>query len=111
MFDVGDRISDGIDLYLARDHFDFLVSVAFLTENTENIHYADLNYSNTISEIFEVDDPSKGNDDDLSKEGMGLHIVTSCIRPSIYRSCGCGRPSQRAADFGIAALPDPIQPF
>ena len=59
MFDAGNRVSDGIDLYMARDHFDFLVSVAFLTENTENIHYADLNYANTIIKFLKSMAPQK----------------------------------------------------
>ncbi len=59
MFDAGNRVSDGIDLYMARDHFDFLVSVAFLTENTENIHYADLNYANTIVKFLKSMAPQK----------------------------------------------------
>ncbi|MEO5602297.1 MAG: beta-galactosidase trimerization domain-containing protein, partial [Cyclobacteriaceae bacterium] len=59
MFEAGSRINDGIDLYNARDHFDFLVSVAFLTENTENIHYADLNYANTIIKFLKSMAPDK----------------------------------------------------
>jgi hypothetical protein len=52
MFESGNRINDGIDLYKARDHIDFLVSVAFLTENSEHIHYEDLKYANTIIKIL-----------------------------------------------------------
>ena len=59
MFEAGNRVSDGIDLYMARDHFDFLVSVAFLTENTENIHYTDLNYANTIVKFLKSMAPQK----------------------------------------------------
>ncbi len=59
MFEAGNRINDGIDLYMARDHFDFLVSVAFLTENTERIHYADLNYANTIIKFLKSMAPEK----------------------------------------------------
>jgi hypothetical protein len=59
MFEAGNRVSDGIDLYMARDHFDFLVSVAFLTENTEKIHYADLNYANTIVKFLKSMAPQK----------------------------------------------------
>ena len=59
MFEAGNRVSDGIDLYMARDHFDFLVSVAFLTENSEHIHYADLNYANTIIKFLKSMAPQK----------------------------------------------------
>lgn len=59
MFEAGNRINDGIDLYMARDHFDFLVSVAFLTENSEHIHYADLNYANTIIKFLKSMAPEK----------------------------------------------------
>jgi hypothetical protein len=59
MFEAGSRVGDGIDLYMARDHFDFLVSVAFLTENTEDIHYADLNYANTIVKFLKSMAPQK----------------------------------------------------
>jgi len=59
MFEAGQRINDGIDLYMARDHFDFLVSVAFLTENSEHVHYADLNYANTIIKFLKSMAPKK----------------------------------------------------
>ena len=59
MFEAGNRVNDGIDLYMARDHFDFLVSVAFLTENSEHIHYADLNYANTIIKFLKSMAPEK----------------------------------------------------
>jgi hypothetical protein len=59
MFKAGSRINDGIDLYMARDHFDFLVSVAFLTENSEHIDYADLNYANTIIKFLKSMAPEK----------------------------------------------------
>lgn len=59
MFEAGARIDDGIDLYNARDHFDFLVSVAFLTGNSEDIHYADLNYANTIIKFLKSMVPEK----------------------------------------------------
>ena len=59
MFDSGQRIHDGIDLYLARDYFDFLISVAFLTENTEYIHYADLHYAPTLIRFLKSLAPEK----------------------------------------------------
>ncbi len=48
IYSVGQQIDSGIDLNNARNHFDILVSVAFLTENDETIQYEDLNYGNTI---------------------------------------------------------------
>jgi type 1 glutamine amidotransferase len=59
MFEAGGRIHSGIDLYNARDHFDFLVSVAFLTENSEHIHYEDLTYANTIIKFLKSMAPEK----------------------------------------------------
>jgi len=59
MFETGGRINSGIDLYNARDHFDFLVSVAFLTENTEIIEYEDLSYANTIIKFLKSMSPEK----------------------------------------------------
>lgn len=59
MFEAGSRIHSGIDLYNARDHFDFLVSVAFLTENSEDIHYQDLSYANTIIKFLKSMSPEK----------------------------------------------------
>lgn len=59
MFRSEGRIHSGIDLYNARDHFDFLVSVAFLTENSEDIHYENLNYSNTLCKFLKSMAPEK----------------------------------------------------
>jgi hypothetical protein len=59
MFESGGRIHSGIDLYSARDHFDFLVSVAFLTENREVVHYEDLSYANTIVRFLKSMAPEK----------------------------------------------------
>ena len=59
MFESGSRINSGIDLYNARDHFDFLVSVAFLTENTDRIHYEDLGYASTIIKFLKSMAPEK----------------------------------------------------
>jgi hypothetical protein len=59
MFESGSLINSGIDLYNARDHFDFLVSVAFLTQNSEHIHYEDLNYANTIIRFLKSMAPEK----------------------------------------------------
>lgn len=59
MFEAGGRIHSGIDLYNARDHFDFLVSVAFLTENSEHIHYEDLSYPGTLIKFLKSLAPEK----------------------------------------------------
>lgn len=50
IYGVGQQIDSGIDLTNARDHFDILVSVAFLTENGQGelFPYEDLNYGSTI---------------------------------------------------------------
>ncbi|MCC5932590.1 MAG: hypothetical protein JJU28_25315, partial [Cyclobacteriaceae bacterium] len=59
MFEAGQRIHSGIDLYNARDHFDFMVSVAFLTENSDRIHYEDLSYAGTIIRFLKSIAPQK----------------------------------------------------
>ncbi len=59
MFKPGGRINSGIDLYHARDHFDFLVSVAFLTEDSTPVQYEDLNYASTIIKFLKSMAPEK----------------------------------------------------
>jgi hypothetical protein len=59
MFESGGRIHSGIDLYNARDHFDFLVSVAFLTENSDHIRYEDLSYAGSIIRFLKSMAPEK----------------------------------------------------
>ena len=59
MYDVGGPIRSGIDLYTARDHFDFLVSVNFLTENRRHIEYKNLGYSASIVRFLKALDPAK----------------------------------------------------
>ena len=53
------RIDSGVDLNNARKHFDILVSVAFLTENTEIIHYENLNYGSTIIKFLKSMAPER----------------------------------------------------
>ena len=53
------RIDSGIDLNNAKKHFDILVSVAFLTENSENIHYENLNYGSTIIKFLKSMSPER----------------------------------------------------
>jgi hypothetical protein len=48
LYDVGRKIDSGIDLNNARDHFDILVSVAFLTGHGTSGYYYDLKYGSTI---------------------------------------------------------------
>ena len=49
IYGVERRINSGIDLTNARSHFDFLVSVAFLTGPTDPVnYYCNLNYATTI---------------------------------------------------------------
>ncbi|RPI22022.1 MAG: hypothetical protein EHM61_23325 [Acidobacteria bacterium] len=59
MFEAPAGMHSGIDLYNARDHFDFLVAVAFLTENRELIHYEDLTYANTVVRFLKSMAPEK----------------------------------------------------
>jgi hypothetical protein len=59
MYDVSGPINTGIDLYSARDHFDFLVSVNFLTENRREIEYKNLGYSASIIRFLKALDPSR----------------------------------------------------
>lgn len=59
MHEVGRRVNSGIDLKNAFDHFDILVSVAFLTENTEMIHYEDFNYAQSIIKFLKSAQPQK----------------------------------------------------
>lgn len=59
MYDVSLPIRSGIDLYSARDHFDFLVSVNFLTENRREIEYKNLGYSASIVRFLKALNPLK----------------------------------------------------
>ena len=59
MFYGTQQVDLGIDLYNARDHFDFLVSVAFLTPNQEHITYDRITYPNTIITFLKSMAPEK----------------------------------------------------
>jgi hypothetical protein len=59
MFESGSTIHSGIDLYHARDYFDFLVSVGFLTENAAAIHYEDLHYAGTLCRFLKSMAPNR----------------------------------------------------
>ncbi|MEO6001335.1 MAG: alpha-amylase family protein, partial [Chitinophagaceae bacterium] len=61
IYDVEQRLNSGVDLDSARNHFDILVSVAFLTQNgrKENIPYEDLNYGSTIIKFLKSMSPDR----------------------------------------------------
>ncbi len=59
MFDVKRPLETGLDLYDIREHFDFLVSVGFLTENRANPHYTNLTYPNSIVKLLKEIRPDK----------------------------------------------------
>ena len=59
MFDVRRPKETGVDLYDARDTFDFLVSVAFLTENVDSPRWFDLRYAGSIVRFLRSLDPRK----------------------------------------------------
>jgi hypothetical protein len=59
MFNTGARINSGIDLYSARDHFDFMVGVAFPIEHTEPTKFAELNYAGTVVRFMKSMAPEK----------------------------------------------------
>ncbi|MGD0745609.1 MAG: alpha-amylase family protein [Verrucomicrobiota bacterium] len=59
MFNPGGRINSGIDLYNARDHFDFMVGVAFPIESTEPTRFAELNYAGTVARFMKSMAPEK----------------------------------------------------
>jgi Hypothetical glycosyl hydrolase 6/Beta-galactosidase trimerisation domain len=60
IYSVGQqRIDSGVDLNNARKYFDILVSVAFLTENTDIIHYENLNYGSTIIKFLKAMAPER----------------------------------------------------
>jgi hypothetical protein len=59
IYGVGRKLDWGIDLNNARDHFDILVSVAFLTENAEHVEYEDLNYGSTIIKFLKSMAPER----------------------------------------------------
>lgn len=48
IYEPGGLVDSGIDLNNARDHFDILVSVAFMTGQGADDYYFDLKYGNTI---------------------------------------------------------------
>ena len=59
IYSVGQQIDSGVDLNNARKYFDILVSVAFLTENTDTIHYENLNYGSTIIKFLKSMAPER----------------------------------------------------
>ena len=62
IYGVGQKIDSGIDLDSARRHFDILVSVAFLTENSmggQFFPYENLNYGSTIIKFLKSMSPER----------------------------------------------------
>ena len=59
MFNVDLPRETGIDLYDAREFFDFLVVVAFLTENREWPEYRPLEYAGTVTRFLKALDPAR----------------------------------------------------
>jgi hypothetical protein len=59
MFESGGAIWSGIDLYSARDHFDFLVAVGFLSENLETLHYEKVHHAGTLVRLMKSLTPEK----------------------------------------------------
>jgi len=59
MYNPGGRINSGIDLYNARDHFDFMVGVAFPIESTEPTRFAELSYAGTVVRFMKSMAPEK----------------------------------------------------
>lgn len=59
MFESGGAIWSGIDLYSARDHFDFLVAVGFISENSPELHYDELFHSATLVRLMKSMTPEK----------------------------------------------------
>ncbi|HVU22774.1 MAG TPA: alpha-amylase family protein [Opitutus sp.] len=59
MFASGGRIWSGIDLYSARDHFDFLIATAFISENNADLHYDPIFHSATLVRMMKSLTPDK----------------------------------------------------
>lgn len=59
MFESGGAVWSGIDLYSARDHFDFLVGVGFISENREVVRYDELHHGATLVRLLKSMAPDK----------------------------------------------------
>lgn len=59
MFESGGAIWSGIDLYSARNHFDFLIATAFISENREVLQYDPLHHSATLVRLMKSMTPEK----------------------------------------------------
>lgn len=59
LFESGGAIWSGIDLYNARDHFDFLIATAFISENNANLHYHELHHAATLVRFMKSMTPDK----------------------------------------------------
>ena len=58
-FRMTGRINSGLDLYNARDHFDFLVAVAFVVPNSSSADWEDFNYAHTTIKFLKSIAPEK----------------------------------------------------
>ncbi|ACB76411.1 alpha-amylase family protein [Opitutus terrae] len=59
MFQSGGAIWSGIDLYSARDHFDFLIATAFISENNAELRYDEIFHSATLVRLMKSMTPDK----------------------------------------------------
>jgi len=59
MFESGGAIWSGIDLYSARNHFDFLIATAFISENNAELRYDELFHSATLVRFMKSMTPDK----------------------------------------------------
>ena len=59
LFESGGAIWSGIDLYSARNHFDFLVAVGFISENSAELRYDELYHSATLVRFMKSMTPDK----------------------------------------------------
>ncbi len=59
LFEAGGAIWSGVDLTSARDHFDFLIAPAFLSENREVLRYEELHHSATLVRFMKSLAPDK----------------------------------------------------
>ncbi|HVZ47273.1 MAG TPA: alpha-amylase family protein, partial [Gemmatimonadaceae bacterium] len=59
LFESGGPIWSGIDLYSARDHFDFLVATGFISENSPVLHYDELYHAATLTRFMKSMTPEK----------------------------------------------------
>ena len=100
MFHAGNALQTGIDLYNAKDHFDFLVSPAFLTgAGTLGLPYDNLTQGASRSASSSPSSPPSRRC--CSTAITAPNGATSRTR-SWKTSCGCGKRQPWAATTGTA---------